>query len=166
MDNQINQYREPGEGAITFALEYTKGLTKQEAEPIIASLLKGELHEVSDKRVKRCDYCGYWWRDESVRNTKKTCSKECKTGIKTLQRSQQRERKALLNPPSKKKKRRRADDYVWWLEYPYWLDEDSMLRVTERFEVLSEEAFIDHVASNGAIYGIGNRKKTNRQGEF
>ncbi|MET3507647.1 hypothetical protein ABMB67_003761, partial [Halalkalibacter oceani] len=80
MDNQINQYREPGEGAITFALEYTKGLTKQEAEPIIASLLKGELHEVSDKRVKRCDYCGYWWRDESVRNTKKTCSKECKTG--------------------------------------------------------------------------------------
>lgn len=126
-------YRNPGAGASEFAKQLIDGMGRDEAAKIISELLRGKLHNQSDKRVKRCDYCGYYWRDESLRNTRKTCSDECKTGIKTLQRQQQRERQAILIPKPQKKKL--MDDYLSYLEYPYWSDEYSMLKMTWKYEV-------------------------------
>ncbi|MGC4378979.1 hypothetical protein WD019_18975 [Fictibacillus sp. Mic-4] len=152
-------YKDPGAGAIEFVRQYTEGLTRTAALPVIDRLLKGELHDQTDKRIKRCDYCGYYWRDESKRNTKKTCSDECKTGIKTMQRREQRARKELLNPVKKPRKHRLEDDYLWWLEYPFWIQGYSMLKVGWKFEKPTGTAAMDYIEAKNGIYGKGNRKK-------
>lgn len=136
-------FREPGAGAIDFTKQFTEGLTRDQATPIITALLKGELHDPTDKRVKRCDYCGYYWRDDSLRNTRRTCSARCKTGIKTLQKRQQRADAALLNP--KPKKRTLMDDYIWWLEYPFWVDEYSMVKIGWKYEKPTGDALMDYI---------------------
>lgn len=154
-------YRNPGHGSILFAEAFIIGATdRQESLMILSQIYNGEI-PVQDKRVKRCDYCGYYWRDDSLRNTKKTCSDECKTGIKTMQRRRQREKKELLNPEPKKKKHTLMDDYIWWLEYPYWLNEYSMLKIGWKYE-RSDDGLADYVTAKNEIFGEGNRKKPNR----
>lgn len=132
MGNKID-YKQPGEGAIEFAQSFTGELTIYEAMPVIKRLMSGELHDTTDKRIKRCNYCGYWWRDDSLRNTKRTCSDDCKRILKTLQRRQQRADKALLNPKPKKETKRETY-YIHWLEYPFWLNEYEMLKQSWKYE--------------------------------
>ncbi|MBH9965589.1 hypothetical protein [[Bacillus] enclensis] len=151
-------FRDPGQGAIEYAKTFVVGVSRSEAVTIFRDLKDGNLHDQSDKRVKRCDYCGYFWRDDSLRNTKKTCCDGCKTGIKTLQRRQQRADEELLNP--KPRKHTLMDDYVWWLEYPYWANEYSMLKVGWKFEKPSGVALMDYVENSRNVYGDGNSKKS------
>ena len=157
-------YKEPGEGAIEFAQQFIDGLTREQAAPVIAALLKGELHDASDKRVKRCQYCGYYWRDGSLRNTKRKCSGECERGIKKLQTRQRRADKELLNP--KPRKRVLMDDYVYWTEYPYWINEYSMVKIGWKHENPSGLAVMDYIEVKRSIYGEGNRKKVTRDFDF
>lgn len=157
-------YRNPGPGAIEYAKQFIEGLTREEAGPVMSALLRGDLIEADDKRVKRCDCCGYFWRDDSLRNTKRTCSDECKTTIKTMQKRQQRADQELLNP--KPRKRTLMDDYVWWLEYPYWANEYSMIKIGWKFEKPSGLGVMDYVEAKRGIYGEGNRKKVTNNVEF
>lgn len=159
-------YREPGAGAIEFGEQFTHSMSQDEAAKVIAQLLAGKLHDTTDSRVKRCDYCGYFWRDESLRNTRKTCSDECKRKIKTLQRRKQREKekKELMN--TKPKKRKLQDDYVYWLEYPYWNNEYSMLKIGWKFEKPHEIKTLDFIDAKNEIYGVGNRRKPKRIVEY
>lgn len=158
------KYREPGTGAIEFARQYTEGLTRDQAAPIISDLMRGELNDESDRRIKRCDHCGYYWRDDSMRNTKRTCSDDCKRSLKTLQRRQQRADQALLNP--KPRKRTLMDDYIYWLEYPFWINEYSMIKIGWKYEKPSGVAVMDYVESQRDIYGPGNRKKVTTEAEM
>src|SRR5690606_27898951 len=150
-----NIYREPGAGAIEFAKQYVIGHREFDLLSM-SKLLDGDLHDPEDKRVKRCDYCGYFWRDDSLRNTKKTCSDDCKRSIKTLQRRKQREKQELLNP--KPRKRTLMDDYVYWLEYPYWVNEYSMLKIGWKFERPASESLMDYIEAKEELLGKGNRK--------
>jgi hypothetical protein len=52
--NKIS-YKQPGEGAVEFAQTFTEELTQYEAMPVIKQLIRGELHDQADKRIKRCD---------------------------------------------------------------------------------------------------------------
>ncbi|EJL31790.1 hypothetical protein [Brevibacillus sp. BC25] len=152
---QTTVYGWPGEGAIEYARQYIVDLPREEALPIIHRLLK---EPSDDKRVKRCDYCGYPWRDGSKRNTKRTCSDECKTGIKTLQRRQQRADKALLT--GKTKKRTKRDEYyIWWLEYPFWINEYEMLKNSWKYEKSMDEEGLSYIRGKQQLYGKGNRKR-------
>lgn len=160
MTRQI--YRDPGAGAIEFAKGIIGDMSRSEASEMMTDLKDGNLHDQSDKRIKRCNYCGYFWRDDSLRNTKKTCSDECKRGIKKLQRRDQREKQALLDPNPKPKKRTLMDDYVYWLEYPYWGDEYSMLKVGWKYEVPHKASTIDYIEAKNELYGEGNRVKPKR----
>lgn len=153
-------YREPGGGSIEFTKRFTEGLTLQQATQVITDMLKGELHVSEDKRIKRCDYCGYYWRDDSLRNTKRTCSDDCKTGYKTLQRRQQRADKELMNPTPKPNKHRLIDDYLYWLEDPFWLHEYSMIKIGWKFERPSGVALMDVISARNEVYGEGNRQKS------
>jgi hypothetical protein len=148
------KYGWPGAGAIKYASVFVDGLTREQAAPIIRKLLA---EPPAEKRVKQCDYCGYWWLDDSLRNTKRVCSDECKTGIKTFQRWQQRADKALLSGKTKKKTKRDIN-YVWWLEYPFWLDEYEMLKNTWKHEATHDEGLLDFIHGQREIYGEGNRK--------
>ncbi|RFU60526.1 hypothetical protein [Peribacillus glennii] len=131
--NEKVVYRQPGEGAILFAYQFIDGLTKAEFFPVIQQVINGQLHNVVDKRIKRCDYCGYFWRDISLRNNKRKCSADCERSLKTLQKREQRALKELLNPKPKKA----PDMYTYYadhLEYPYFLSEQYMLKRSYRFE--------------------------------
>lgn len=145
---------DPGAGAIAYALEHVTGLEREEAAPIIRKLFAGL---PTEKRVKRCDYCGYPFRDDSLRNTKRTCSDGCKTRLKTLQRQQQRADKTLLSGKTKKKTKRETN-YVWWLEYPFWLDEYEMLKNTWKHEAAHDAKLLDYIHCQNEIYGKGNHK--------
>ncbi|KYC65204.1 hypothetical protein [Heyndrickxia coagulans] len=126
-------YRNPGTGAIEFARQYTEGLTVKEALPVIERLLKGELHDPADKRIKRCAYCGYYYRDKTRPNNSKTCSRECKIANDTLKRAKKRADAALLKP--EKKTEVREEHYTWWLEYPFWINEYEMLKRSWKYQV-------------------------------
>jgi len=156
----VKTYRDPGEGAIEFAKEIIGDMSRRQASVIMSDLLAGNLHDKSDKRIKRCDHCGYYWRDDSLRNTRKTCSDECRRKIKTLQRQKQREKQALFNP--KPRKRTLMDDYYYWLEYPYWADEYSMLKIGWKYEVPHRASTIDFIEAKNELYGEGNRVKPKR----
>ncbi|NNU88671.1 hypothetical protein ETC04_16435 [Geobacillus sp. MR] len=124
-----DEYREPGPGAVEFARQYVEGLTREEALPVIKKLLNGELHDPTDKRIKRCAYCGYYYRDKTKPNNSKTCSRECKIDFDTLNRKKKRADQALLNP-----KKKSEVHYVWWLEYPFWVNEYEMLKRSWKHE--------------------------------
>jgi hypothetical protein len=153
---------EIGSGAVEYARQITQGLTRDQTASIMPALLRGELNDPTDKRVKRCDYCGYWWRDDSSRNRKQTCSDDCKRGIKTMQRREQRANKELLNPKPKIKKHRLIDDYIWWLEYPFWVQEYSMIKLGWKYEKNMSVAKMDYIRAKQELYGPGNRKKPKR----
>ncbi|MEK4801034.1 hypothetical protein MHI02_05675 [Oceanobacillus sp. FSL K6-0118] len=151
----------PGSGAIQLVNQVIKGMSSAEIFEISLNLLDGSYYDSTDKRIKKCDYCGYYWRDDSRNNTKKTCSPECKTAIKSLQKQKQRERKALLEPEQKPKKRHTTrDDYYDFLEYSYWLSEDSMHMYDTNYISDAEEPLelIDYVDAQDQTYGKGNRK--------
>ncbi|PLR65985.1 hypothetical protein [Bacillus sp. UMB0893] len=126
------EFKQPGEGAVLFAQQFTDGLTIDEALPIIGSLLNGELHDVSDKRIKRCGHCNYFYRDQTKPNNSRTCSRACKIDQDTEKRRMKKADEALLSP---KKKTKREENYVYWLEYPFWLDEYEMLKQSWKPEV-------------------------------
>lgn len=149
------KYIDPGPGAIKYALEYVSGMTREQAASEISRIWN---EPSTEKRVKRCDYCGYLWRDDSLRNTKCTCSDECKKAFKTLQKRIQRADKVLLSGDNAKKKPKRDEYYVWWLEYPFWLDEYEMLKQTWKHEVSHDDSLINFVHGQREIYGEGNRK--------
>lgn len=149
--------RDYGKGAAEFAKQYITGLSMVEALPVLQALNRGDLHDRTDNRIKRCEFCGHLWYDDSLRNTKRTCSNECKTGVKTLQRRQQRADTALLNP--KPRKHTLMDDYIWWLEYPFWIHEYSMIKIGWKFERPSGVALMDYVETSRSRMGEGNRRK-------
>ncbi|AQX53350.1 hypothetical protein [Priestia flexa] len=149
--------RDPGDGAIEYTLEFFKGKGRAEIERLVTSFYHGELNDPNDKRIKRCDYCDYYFRDESLRNNRRTCCAGCKTSQKTLQTRIRRAEKAFLNP--KPKKETKSDLYLWWLEYPCWANEQAMLEVGWRFEKPLSMQKMDYIRTREELYGEGNRKK-------
>lgn len=148
------KHANPGTGATEYARNLTVGLTREKAAVVI------QTHTPEDRRVKHCDYCGCLWRDGSLRNTSRTCCDECKTSLKTEQRARQRAEKALLSGKVKKKTKRDLN-YVWWLEYPFWLDEYEMLKLSWKYEVPTDFEKLDIISAQQQIHGPGNRKKGN-----
>jgi len=128
--------RQPGVGAVEFAQTFIKGLTESESQPILDRLLIGEF--TADNRIKRCAYCNYYWKDGSLRNTRRTCCADCKIAAKTLQKRAQRA--AYEQQP---KKRKLADDYIHWMEYPFWLEENSMVSIGWKYEVPHSNDVLD-----------------------
>lgn len=129
-------YKQPGTGAIEFALQFIGEITKEEALPIIIQLINEELHDATDKRVKRCAYCNYHFRDATRPNNGKTCSRPCKVASDTLTRAMKKADKELLK--GEKKKTKRETFYVSWIEYPFWINEYEMLKHSWKHEVSSD----------------------------
>lgn len=153
---------DPGAGAIAYVLEYVASLARENAMPVVRRLLT---ETSGDKRVKRCGYCGYPWRDGSLRNTKRTCSDECTTGIKTIQRSQQRADKALLSGKVPKLTKQELN-YYWWFEYPFWLNDYENLKLSWKHEVPSDVLTLDFISAQNQTLGLGNRKRQHATGQM
>ena len=126
-------YRKPGTGAIQFAKEYISGLDRKQALPIIKQLIDGKLHDKTDKRIKRCEYCGYFYRDKTRPNNSKTCSRECKIAKDTLIRAKKNADKAVLKP-KKDIEKEIYTAYTHWLKYPFYFNENYMLKHAHDYE--------------------------------
>jgi hypothetical protein len=126
-------YRKPGTGAIQFAKQFITGLDRRQALPIIKRLNAGKLHDKKDKRIKRCEYCGYFYRDKTRPNNSKTCSRECKIAKDTLIRAKKNADKAVLKP-KKDIEKEIYTAYTRWLEYPFYLSEHYMLKHAHDYE--------------------------------
>ncbi|MFD1018677.1 hypothetical protein [Thalassobacillus hwangdonensis] len=149
-------YRNPGTGAVEYAREFVEGKSMLESLPTITSLMKGELHDVGNKRIKRCDYCGYHYNDQTRPNNSKTCSKECKIARDTLNRKMKQADKALLNP----KKTKKQEYYLDWLEYPFWINEYEMLKHTWKHEPSYGLSKVEQIAAaKQRTERIGGRRK-------
>ncbi|HDR8094247.1 TPA: hypothetical protein QCZ12_004358 [Bacillus cereus] len=152
-------YRNPGEGAIDFAKHFISDLTSDEALHILRQLLKGRLHDKTEKRIKRCAYCGYYYRDKTRPNNSKTCCSKCKVDLDTLRRAIIRADKALLNP----KKTKKEKGHVWWLEYPFYVQEYEMLKRTWKYEAPYSPNKITAIHAAKQRDGmIGGKRKSKR----
>jgi predicted nucleic acid-binding Zn ribbon protein len=133
MNSQKINYRYPGTGAIEFTMEFIEGLSEEQAFPVIKVMLKGELHDQTDKRIKRCAFCAYFYRDKTKPNNSKTCSQECKTLLDSLRRKQKKADKVIVKP-KKSMQREMYTYYASHLEYPYYLSEHYMLKRAHNYE--------------------------------
>ncbi|TYS88973.1 hypothetical protein [Rossellomorea aquimaris] len=120
-------YREPGEGAIEFAEQFTRGIMMTDAMPVIQRLMKGKLHDTEDVRVKNCDWCGYLFRDKSRPNRAKTCCRPCKYAKDNFAKKNKKADKELVSP-RKKRSSKMSDYYAGHLEYPFFANETYMLK--------------------------------------
>lgn len=126
-------YRQPGEGAIDFAKGFTDGLTQPQALFVITDLLAGKLHDSADTRIKRCEWCGYLYRDKTKPNSAKTCCRPCKYAKDNHAKAVKKADKALAKPKSNAKESMYTY-YAGHLEYPYYISEHYMLKRAHRYE--------------------------------
>ena len=128
-------YRDPGSGAVEFARQFVEGLTRDDVLPVLRKLKNGELHDPTDKRIKRCGFCGYFYRDKTKPNNSKTCSRECKIDRDTLNRAIKNADAAILKPKKEKPfEREMYECHVYWIEYPYYVSEHYMLERAHRMK--------------------------------
>lgn len=120
-------FREPGVGSVEFAKEFVAGMTMEEARPVISKLVKGNLPEVAEKLVKRCNHCGYYFRDKRT-NKARVCCKQCRANMDVVNRKKLRRAKVK---PKKVKVPNKIDfriAYAGHLKYPFYGGGDDFLR--------------------------------------
>ena len=145
--------RPPGTGAVEYALSFIEeASSRTEVANVIAELLANRLHDPSsDKRIKRCDYCEFYYRDKTKNRSAKTCSHECKAAKDVI-------RRAAKNAEIKTTLSNKEKQYASHLEYSYWSRESDMVEYVSRYETLSDK--LEQI--EGAVYRkecIGGRKK-------
>jgi len=162
------EYKDAGTGAIAFAKEFIDaGDDRNTILDVLADLLAGKLHDTSDRRIKRCAYCNYYYRDKTRPNNSKTCSKECKTNLDTERRAIKR-RKDKKEQATLKSGTIKERTYLSHLEYPFWIgdifgerehtDEQAMQISLSNYEQPYDN--INEIAAAKQRYDlIGGRKR-------
>lgn len=141
----------PGEGAIEYARGQVAGLTREEATKVIRQIMAGN---PDDLRVKRCVCCGYPFRDRTRPNNAKVCGESCKSIVKTRQKRAQRGLKEKSKKPSL---------YLWWLDYPFWIQEWAMFNHVGSYERPYDPEKLEYKASvRRRIDSLGGRRRENR----
>jgi len=75
----------PGEGAVEFARQFFPPFVDyHEGLEIATDLIDGFFVGVEDPRVRRCNHCGYYYRDKTKNNSSLVCSEDCKDGKDTV----------------------------------------------------------------------------------
>lgn len=127
-------YGWPGEGAIEYVRTLIEGKTRQTAAPIISRLLTNKLPD--DPRIKRCESCYYPFRDMTKPGNAKTCGERCA-----------KDKNAAKRKVSRGNNKPVAVDYVFWLEYPYYVSEREMLSKSSRERSFSPEKMASIIAA-------------------
>jgi hypothetical protein len=131
------KYGWPGAGAIEYACEQVNGMSREQAAPIIKRSLTYDMPD--DPRIKRCIGCGYPFRDKTRPGNAKTCGEDCAKA-----------KNAVKRKVSRRQIQRISVDYVWWLEYPYYVSEWKMLSKSSRERSFSPEKMAAIIAARQA----------------
>lgn len=148
---------EPGAGAIKLAQEFAVGRTYEEVAEIMADLIDGYFEGADDKRVKRCHYCGYFYRDVTKNNSSHVCSPECKAGKDVVMQDYRRKVKASDKP---KKLTNRDKYYNADHEYPFWISEYEMMKHSWKYELMTNDVEKYEAAKQRKIMIGGKRRGT------
>lgn len=112
-------FKNPGTGAIEFARRYIgPGYEYYDMLEIMEDVIDGNFVEIHDKRVKRCQCCGFYYRDKTKNNSATTCSIECKAGKDAVLKKFTRRTKKKEAGTARKS----AEELYYYshLEYPFW----------------------------------------------
>lgn len=124
---------EPGAGAIKLAQEFAVGRTREEVEEIIPDLIAGNFEGAEDKRVKRCQFCGYFYRDATKNNSSHVCSPECKTGKDIVLKQYRRQ----IRNADKPKRKLLKDEHYFDGEYSFFASDFWMREYDRRHQSYS-----------------------------
>ncbi|EON74123.1 hypothetical protein [Lysinibacillus sphaericus] len=120
----VTDLKEPGAGAIELARQYIGPKAEYyDALDIMADVIDGYFIGVEDPRVRRCNCCGFFYRDTTKNNSSLTCSLECKTKKDVVIKAWRREVRKAGKP---RRPTFKNLYYTEGLEYPFWANEDRM----------------------------------------
>jgi len=120
---------DPGEGAIEYARQFVADCSIPKARPILRRLIMGELHDGTDKRIKRCDWCGYHYRDITKNNSSRVCCRHCKYDKDNHAKAVKKADRELMKPIEQRNiEKEMYTYYAGHLEYPYYISEHYMLK--------------------------------------
>jgi len=155
----------PGEGAIEFARQYFPPYVEHyEGLEIAADLIDGFFEGVDDPRVRRCNHCGYFYRDKTKNNSSLVCSDDCKNGKDGVLQWYRRESRKAGKP-------RRLSwmdmhyathnaDTGERLEYPFWISDWHMFEYDRKHKAYSfGDNFEQYVAQQKLKEKRGGKRK-------
>lgn len=140
---------DPGAGALEFALTIVgEEITLARVEPLVKKLVAGEAHDPTDRKVKRCDYCGYYFRDKTRPNNSVVCS----VGCRKLRKALYARNEYVPTPP---KPRPLALD----LEYPFYKDTKTMQAFSRNESIKSPHIIANIQAARLRHERIGGKRR-------
>lgn len=140
----------PGEGAIKYAREVTRGMGRLRAAEVIATIRE---YLPDDPQVKFCVNCGFPFRDMTRPGNAKVCGISCKIDRKSAQKAIQRANIAATMPPKVKK----APKY----------DENGYMMRVWRMETPKSPEKLEQISAARQRYNdMGGRKKPIREVDY
>lgn len=140
---------DPGAGALAFAMTFVgEEMTLAHVEPLVKSLVAGEAHIPTNKKIKRCAYCNYYFLDPTRNNIAVVCSAECRK----LRKALNERNKYVPAPP---KPRPMGLD----LEYPFYKDPSTMHRYSRKEVLKSPHSIANIQAARIRYEKMGGRKR-------
>lgn len=150
-------FKNPGAGAIEFAREYIEQeIDYYELLDVMTDLIDGNFVEIHDKKVKRCQCCGFYYRDKTKNNSATTCSPECKATKDAVLKTYNRRIKAEQNGTARKDYRYGRYAYG---EYPFWVNDAAMFEYDRKQGVYSYGDNLESVIATAQKRALMGGKK-------
>lgn len=149
---------EPGKGAIEFARRYVEEMTIEHVQEVCEDLVAGNFVGIDDKKVRRCQFCGYYYEDQTKNNSSLVCSDECKTGKDIVLKAYRRK----VKEDSKPKRPTYKQLYYFGrdTEYPHWASEIHMFEYDRKHKAYSYGDNFEKVVGKALLDAkMGGKKK-------
>lgn len=153
----------PGEGAVDFAKQYVTEMTVEHVAEVSRDLVEGNFEEYGDKKVRCCQYCGYYYRDATKNNSSLTCSDECKTKKDIVLKAYRRKIKDAGKPkrPTYKHLYYATSFRPETAEYPFWTSDFHMFEYDRKHKAYAYGDNFEEVVARGLLnIEMGGKKKS------
>lgn len=153
----------PGKGAVDFAIRYVEEMTLEHVEAVCNDLVAGNFVEVEDKKVRSCQFCGYYYMDNTKNNSSLVCSDECKTGKDIVLKEYRRKIRNAGKPkrPTYKNLYYATSFRPETAEYPFWTSEFHMFEYDRKHGAYSYGDNFEEVVGRALLNAeMGGKKKT------
>lgn len=155
----------PGEGAVNFAKQFVAEMTEEHVMEVCEDLVAGYFVGYGDKKVRRCQFCGYYYRDTTKNNFSLVCSDECKTGKDIALKAWRRKTKSAGKPRRLTYKDLYYAEY--WpgtgvkLEYPFWASDFHMFEYDRKHKAYAYGDNLEEVVARALLnIEMGGKKKS------
>lgn len=152
----------PGEGAVNFAKQFVAEMTVEHVMEVCEDLVAGYFEGRDDKRVRRCQFCGYYYKCRTKNNLSLVCSEVCKTGKDIALKAFRREIKRAGKPRRPTYKEQHYTEYADGvkLDYPFWKSDDHAREYDRKRGAYMYGYDLEEVIARGLLnVEMGGKKK-------